>query len=477
MMLLSELLRCPDLPSVQVKGLSQDSNQVNPGDLFVAYRGQKFDGHDFAQDAIDRGAIAVCAEREPIQHTKVPWVRVSNLASRQSELAARFYGHPSQTLNVTGVTGTNGKTSVVWGIASLLDSTAYIGTLGVGSPSSLRLVPLTTMEPISLQANLAKLLEQNYKSVAMEVSSHALDQGRVEDIEFNTAVFTNLTREHLDYHKTMDNYAKAKRKLFQRVDLRCGVINLDDHLGCAIARDLSARGVELFTYGTKSDATLSWSHIRPGTEGMTGTWLSHWGVARFNLPFLGSCFVSNAAAILLVAVQNGMDFTQAVERMSELKTAPGRMELLTQQGAPSVVLDYAHTPDALEQALGSARAHSKGNVVCVFGCGGDRDKSKRPEMGSVAETLADVVFVTNDNPRTESPTQIAQEIQAGFSEHADCVVELDRTTAIEQAIAAASENDVVLVAGKGHEEYQEIGTTRLPYSDRDVISEILKREF
>lgn len=472
-MLLGEILKRSDVPKVEISGITNDSREVSSGDLFIAYRGGQFDGHSFVQDALHAGAVAICAEIDRPPDFPIPWIKETDIAQRQAEFAARFHAFPSRHLDIIGVTGTNGKTSVAFGIANLLDTTAFMGTLGWGLPSALEETALTTLGSIALQRSLSQLIESEFRTVAMEVSSHALAQGRVNCVEFDGAVFTNLTRDHLDYHRSMRNYADAKMKLFDQSDLRYGIVNQDDEFGRIISDRLRKRNVKCMTYGTSSSADLSWSGVRHTSKGLCGRWLSPWGNEEFFLPYYGSMYVANTAAILLTSLCNDQNFTDVVTQMRSLPPVPGRMEFLKRDGRITVVIDYAHTPDALRHALVAVRAHAQGRVYCIFGCGGDRDVGKRPEMGRIAEILADQVYLTSDNPRNESPDAIADDILQGIAEPDSVVVELERETAIQLAIEAASPGDVVLVAGKGRERFQEVQGQRIPINDFATVENIL----
>ena len=393
-MQLSELLNREDVPSIVVGGISSDSRTVRPGDLFIAYRGREFDGHDFVDEAIKRGAVAVCAEKAERNGCNVPWIQIEHIERMRGSLAAKFYGYPAQSMHVVGVTGTNGKSSVAYGSACLLDATASVGTLGWGKPPGLCPSPLTTVDPIAMQANFSELLKRGIRRAVIEVSSHALDQERVNDIDISCAVFTNLSRDHLDYHENMQEYSDAKFKLFERPELQCGIVNVDDPLGDRIARHLTNRNIKCLRYGISADADLQWKNVDYTSNGIRGTWLSSWGRTNFYIPYVGEMYVANAAAMLLIANYFGMEFQDAVERMETTPQIPGRMEFFFESGLPSTVLDYAHTPDALRSALKAVRSHTSDRIVCVFGCGGDRDKGKRPEMARIAQELADFVVVT-----------------------------------------------------------------------------------
>ena len=475
-MLLSEILGRHDVPQVEISGLANHSRDTSSGNLFLAYQGARFDGHSFVDDAVQAGAVAICAEQDPPLGFPIPWVKEPNLAQRQAEFAARFYQFPSKQLNVVGVTGTNGKTSVAYGIANILDPAACMGTLGWGVPLALEESSLTTMNPVVLQRCLRQLVKRDIAHVAIEVSSHALAQGRVNCVEFGGAIFTNLTRDHLDFHKNMRSYADTKMQLFEQESIRYGIVNLDDDFGRVIVATLRARKVQCLTYGTSADADLSWSEIRHTSKGICGRWLSPWGQEDFFLPYYGSMYVANAAAVLLTALCNDFEFSSVITQMRELPPVPGRMEFIKRLGEPTVVIDYAHTPDALRNALVAVRAHAQGSVHCVFGCGGDRDAGKRSEMGRIAEILADRVYLTSDNPRTESPEAIVDDIVQGISDPDSVEIELDREIAIQLAMKAAVLGDIVLIAGKGKERFQNVDGQLVPFNDHATVENTLSGE-
>ncbi len=472
-MQLRHLLDRSDVPDVRIRGLTCDSRQVRPGDLFIAYRGGSFDGHDYVNEATQKGAVAILGERPAPTNFPIPWVHLDRIAQERGAIAARYFGYPAKDVQMIGVTGTNGKTSVSYGSANLLPSTACVGTIGWGIPPALCTSALTTQDPISMQQTLAALRQRNIERAVAEVSSHALDQRRVDDVNFDCAVFTNLSRDHLDYHPSMDDYARAKFLLFERDELHCGIVNIDDPFGVKIAQHLKSRDLRCLTYGTQQSSDLGWGSVHYGSEGIRGTWNGSFGDAEFSIPFVGEAYLYNAAAMLLVAMYCGMDFSDAVERMHDMRQIPGRMEYLSPPGIASVVLDYAHTPDALRTALGAVRMHTSGRVFCVFGCGGNRDQGKRPEMGRIAQEGADYVVVTSDNPRRENPQAIIDDICTGFVGDWDFHMTVDRTEAIRYALNNAMPDDTVLVAGKGHERYQDIEGVRHPYSDRAAIQCIL----
>ena len=476
-MTLRELTGRADVPDVVLSGLTGDSRQVQPGDAFVACAGQAFDGHAFVPEAERRGAIAVLSERA-VQAT-VPVAVMPDLASRRGQLAARFHGSPSERLTVVGVTGTNGKTTVAHSIAAAMPGAAFAGTVGWGFPKALAPAALTTEDAITVQARLRALLDAGANSVAMEVSSHALEQGRVQEVAFDVAVFTNLSRDHLDFHGSMERYAAAKKKLFQG-DLRAAVANIDDATGRSILAETRAAGVDSFGFGRAPGADVSWSNVRYDAQGLAGTWHTPWGEALFEAPgFFGEFSLRNLAATLTAQCALGIPLDDAAASMSHLAPPPGRMQVAEEAGEPLTLIDYAHTPDALAAVLAAVRQHlpaaSKRRLLVVFGCGGDRDRGKRAPMAKAAEAGADAVFLTSDNPRSEDPERILDDAMQGFREPDRVHRMADRARAIEAAIGAAGAIDIVLIAGKGHETYQEIDGVRRPFSDLDHARAALAR--
>jgi len=463
-------------PAIEIAGLTDDSRRVQPGYLFCAVKGHSADGHEFVDDALRRGAVAIISERPlPLVDPAIAVLVRPDLAARRGDWAACFHGYPAKVNRCIGVTGTNGKTSVAWFTAYMLEllgqSAGYMGTVGWGRIGHLQASDSTTAGAIVNQERLAWLLEHGVRATAMEVSSHALDQGRVDGIPFSAAVFTNLTRDHLDYHGTMTDYANAKRKLFETADLLFAVVNVDDEFGRTLVEEFRDR-VQLVTYGRKAE--VSWSNLRPGPTSIRGRWTTPWGQGLFELPMVGEFSVANAAAALAVLGAQGNDLHALIDAQRQLPPVPGRMQFFRVQDGPVVVVDYAHTPDALTVVLKALRQHSTGELVCVMGCGGDRDKGKRPLMAAVADELADVLWLTSDNPRSEDPELILDAMRGGLAGQS-CVYEcVDRADAIRRAVACANEGDVILVAGKGHEDYQEFATGRVPFSDVQIVQELVR---
>jgi len=539
---------------IVVRGLTLDSRRVHSGDAFVALRGGTAHGITFAPAALASGASVVIAEapapvasigagaardegrgaseeqigtrgegrgaseeqqadKHPAVHAPdardeqrdaieqrtlaphpsplAPVFWIDNLRGHVGEIAARFFGRPSEAMRVIGVTGTNGKTSIVQLLASALEAlgarAATIGTLGAGLVGAVDAGERTTPDVISVHGLLAQFRDAGATDVAMEVSSHALDQGRVDAIAFALAVFTNLTRDHLDYHGDMQAYGAAKARLFAWPGLRAAVINVDDAFGRELAASFrqpgpgmapsqSEAGKELLRYSLDdTTAEIRARDIRSSNEGLRFTLVTPWGEGEIATPLLGRFNVGNLLAVAGCLGALDYPFAQIHKALARLLPVPGRMNRLGGEGdLPLVVVDYSHTPDALEQALTSLRAHCAGRLVCVFGCGGERDQGKRPQMGAIAERLADRIIVTDDNPRGEDGDFIVAQIVAGLSRPAEATVQRDRARAIALALGQAQRGDAVLIAGKGHEPYQEIRGIRHPFDDLDVARHALQ---
>jgi UDP-N-acetylmuramoyl-L-alanyl-D-glutamate--2,6-diaminopimelate ligase len=471
------------IAGLAVSGLALDSRNVKPGDAFFALRGTRDHGITFAAGAVARGARVVLAEAPAVDELTldVPVLWIEGLHAQVGEIAARFYDQPSRSLRIVGVTGTNGKTSTVQLLAQALDAlghrSATIGTLGAGLYGHLYDGERTTPDAISVQALLASFRDEGATHVAMEVSSHALEQGRVGAVNFEVAAFTNLTRDHLDYHGSMQAYGDAKAKLFGWPTLKAAVVNIDDAFG----RDLVARisnGVNLLrtSAANEGDAEVMASAIVTSSEGLAFELATPWGSRSIRSPLLGRFNVANLLAVAACLGALGEPFDRIVATIEALQPVNGRMNRLGGvNNLPLVVVDYAHTPDALEQALSALRPHCAGRLICVFGCGGERDAGKRPLMGAIAARLADVAIVTDDNPRGEDGDAIVAQIVAGMSAAEPVSVQRDRAKAIAHALTLAQPSDVVLIAGKGHETYQDGADGKRPFDDMAVATATLER--
>ncbi|MDM8347561.1 UDP-N-acetylmuramoyl-L-alanyl-D-glutamate--2,6-diaminopimelate ligase [Pseudomonas sp. sp1636] len=457
--------------AVLIRELTLDSRKVRPGDLFLAVPGSQQDGRVHIADAIARGAAAVAYEAEAapaMTASSAELLAIKGLAGQLSAIAGRFYGEPSRGLHLVGITGTNGKTSVSQLLAQALDllgeRCGIVGTLGNGFYNALALGRHTTPDPIGVQATLADLKNAGARAVAMEVSSHGLHQGRVTALAFDVAVFTNLSRDHLDYHGSMDAYGEAKAALFAWPGLRCRVLNLDDQFGRELAR--AEHDSRLISYSLEDPAAYLYCRDAQFDEqGVRVKLVTPRGEGNVRSSLLGRFNLSNLLAV--VGALLGMDYPldEILRVLPQLQGPVGRMQRLGGARQPLVVVDYAHTPDALEKVLEALRPHVEGRLLCLFGCGGERDRGKRPLMAAVVERLADGVLVTDDNPRGEAPEQIFSDIRTGFAAPERVQFVHGRGQAIAQLIATASPADVLVLAGKGHEDYQEINGVRQPFSD------------
>ena len=468
-----------------VSGVQLDSRQVSAGNVFIALQGDTVHGLDFLPTVINYQASAVLIssgdqrlrddERNALREASILLIEIDSLAAHVGEIASRFFGNPSSFMNMVGVTGTDGKTSVCHLLGQALnvnsDNCGVLGTLGWGFGDRMNSTGLTTPDAVVLQSALAEIYAAGAKTVAMEVSSHALSQQRVNGIEFDIAVLTNIGRDHLDYHGDMQSYRDAKKTLFVKPQLRAAVINADDELGQSLLDQLPE--LEVYSYGA---VARKGRHIQYLNVKLLATGLS------FDLVFDGKSYpvtsgligefnVQNVTATFAVLVALGISPELAVASLYGLKPVPGRMEATLLDNGAVVIVDYAHNPHALESVLNTVSSHCDGKLLVVFGCGGDRDQGKRPMMASIAEKFSDVCVVTDDNPRSESGDAIVEQILEGFESRQNIMVERDRKSAIEFAMSQTSRGDFVVVAGKGHEDYQLIGEQRLPFSDSAVVAD------
>ncbi|MES0873868.1 UDP-N-acetylmuramoyl-L-alanyl-D-glutamate--2,6-diaminopimelate ligase [Sinimarinibacterium thermocellulolyticum] len=473
-------------PDVEVTGVETDSRRIAPGDLFLACLGRGTHGLAYLDQALARGAAALAWEPAPgwaQPQIEIPEIAVPQLSARAGEIAARFFGMPSQRMFCVGVTGTDGKTSTAYLVAQALDRLdlpcAYIGTIGSGRVGALADSTYTTPDAVSLQRRVAALHADGAQALAMEVSSHALDQSRVAGMHFDVAVLTNITRDHLDYHGTVEAYVAAKRRLFERPELSAVVLNRDDAHGAAFATGLPTRAQRI-VYGLdgpvpEGGAWVIGRALRLTADGIALSLDTSWGQAELHSRLLGRFNAYNLMATLAVLLARGTSLPRAVAALAQVHTVPGRIESFRGSAGPLVVVDYAHTPEALRQILTAVRSHVRGRLHCVFGCGGDRDRGKRPLMGAIAAELADAVIVTDDNPRSEAPSAIVDEILAGVPDTRRSVVQVihDRAEAIRTAVHASAADDAVVVAGKGHERTQTYGSEVRAFSDREFVARLL----
>lgn len=517
--LIEGLLVSYKCPQIRVEGITLDSRKVAPGFVFVALQGTDKDGRAYIPEAVKRGAVAVLIDLEKCKKTSVasfyerfkttiPILEVKNLPKKLSLIAARFYGDPSTKLKVTAITGTNGKTTCAHLYANLSalyqkkvrrknteNHCGYVGTLGHGKATLINKLEsdksveniltssqLTTPDAISMQFILDDLRSDGCDNVVLEASSHALQQHRIADVSIDTAIFTNLSRDHLDYHGDLKSYAAAKRKLFAMPGLKNAVINIDDELGKSILTKLDP-AVRVITYSLENiTADIYCQSMSFSTEGLEAYIQTPWGSGRIVSSLLGRFNLCNLLAVIASFIINNQDikyenFPSILDIIALLDPVEGRMELVRGSSGPgpSVIVDYAHTPDALEKVLKALRLHCKGYLWVVFGCGGDRDIGKRSQMGSIAKAKADKIIVTSDNPRSENSRKIIEDIVDGIN--SAVTIEVDRREAIILAISSASDNDVVLIAGKGHEKYQIIGSKRVHFSDKQEASLALAQRY
>ena len=471
----------------ELKEMVLDSRKVAAGDLFVAIVGHHVDGRRYIPQAIAQGAAAVIAEAQGEAEDKtvryhhgVPIIYLENLNTQLSHLAGLFYQQPSQQLQLIGVTGTNGKTTTTQLLAQWAQlvgkKAAVMGTVGNGLLGQVIPTENTTGSAIDIQHTLSDLAQQGANVVAMEVSSHGLVQHRVADLYFSAAAFTNLSRDHLDYHGDMQQYEDAKWQLFSAHHVNAKIINIDDPVGLRWANKLNdavAVSMEQVINPTQYQRWLQATNINYHDQGATVMFDSSWGQGQLESHLMGAFNVSNLLLALVTLLELGYSLETLLAVSQDLQPVCGRMEVFTTANYPTVVVDYAHTPDALEKALQAARLHCRGQLWCLFGCGGDRDKGKRPLMAKMAEQFADQIIVTDDNPRSEEPQAIVTDIMTGFTQTENVRIIHARAEAIAYSVMQAKVDDVILVAGKGHEDYQIVGLQRLDYSDRVTVAQLL----
>ena len=452
----------------EVSALAYESNRVEPGSLFCTWKGKVKDGHTFVPDAVKRGAVAVVAERQ-LGDLKIPGIRVENGRRALGRMAANFYGNPSRQVRVVGVTGTNGKTSTAMLLQSLLEvgglRSGLLGTVVNDTGKGRVGAKHTTPEALDLQQYLAEMRENGCRAAAMEVSSHALDQGRTEGVEFAGAIFTNLGRDHLDYHQTLEAYEEAKAQLFRGLGAGAfAVINAEDPVGIRMV-NRCAPGVRMIRYGVDRGEVHT-RDLKMGTGGSSFVLCASEGEVAATLPWLGRFNVANALAAAAGALAAGVPLEKVAAGLGRAPAVPGRMERVAGPQEITVLIDYAHTEDAVRAALETLRPLTRGKLWIVLGAGGDRDQGKRPKMAAAAASLADEVILTSDNPRSEDPAVILREMRSGVSSGSRVQVIESRSEAIRAVVLGAAKGDVVLIAGKGHEEFQEIRGAKLPFSDR-----------
>jgi len=471
-----------DAPPIPIRGIASDSRQLEKGFLFLACQGMSSHGLDYVAEAKAAGVSAVAYDAstsDAPDDLGVPVIAIDNLDAKLGEIANRFFGRPSKSLGVIGVTGTNGKTTVAWLIATcsqlLGERCGYLGTLGYGVDDIRDAGGMTTPAAIELQGRVAEFVDQGARFAAVEISSHALAQGRVDGVSFEAVLFTNLTRDHLDYHADMQDYFESKARLFLEFETNSRIVNIDTEFGAQLA---ARCGQEVVIVSTEPDRAANGKpflfvrEVIAHVQGSDVVFSSTWGDGRVSVPLPGDFNVANAAIVLALMLKLGVPLGTMCDVLSRVQAPPGRMQRVLAQGA-AVYVDYAHTPKAIDVALRALKPHCRGELWCVFGCGGDRDAGKRPLMADVVERLADRVVITSDNPRNEDPLQIIDDVVSGLTRPEAATVIEDRTAAIAWAIDNAAVADTILIAGKGHETHQQIGMQRRPFSDYAVAEAAL----
>lgn len=462
-----------------IAGIALDSREVKPGYVFIAMQDATL---TYVQQAVDEGACAIffeqgCADCQNVQNASaIKWIGIENLESKLADIAARYYDYPGQNLDVIGITGTNGKTSCSQFFAQVLVDSMVIGTLGWGTWGNVKFTGYTTPNAVVLQKILADIVAQGKKTVVMEVSSHGVQEKRIEQTPFKGAVFTNLSRDHLDYHNSMEEYFNAKLQLFKRPELQFAVINQDDEYGQKIIKAI-APSVTLWTFTRQqqinSARCVQAKNIHCSIDGLQFEVCCDNETALINSRLYGEFNVENMLAVLTTLLALGFSLDAAAEKISALQSVPGRMEYFGGNSKPSVFVDFAHTPDALEKVLQTLKHHQPKSLAVVFGCGGNRDAGKRALMGAIAEQLADKIIITDDNPRFEEGDNIIADILSGCK-NKNLTVIRDRAVAIKTAVLQATSDDCIVVAGKGHEDYQEVKGVKTPFSDQEIVKQALE---
>ena len=491
--LLSQLLASIDTEAVigrtdiEIQDVSYDSRTVTAGTLFICLDGARVDGHAYAQKAAEAGAVAIVAQKDIEVAEGITVIRVTDTRAAMQAIVPSFFDYPSRKLRMIGVTGTNGKTTSTYVLRSILQKAGYrvgvIGTIQIMIEDEIIPINNTTPDVIDLQKILVRMVEANIDYVIMEVSSHALVLNRVAGCDFNVAMFTNLTQDHLDFHKTLEQYALAKADLFARVASpmnckpnRAAVVNLDDEASKTMLA--AAKGVKTITYGINSDADVRATDITVTGTGTSFKVTGAYGEHDLKLRITGIFNVYNVLGTICAALSENIEWNTIIASLESFTSVAGRFELIDGGQSFPIIVDYAHTPDGLENILKTAKEFTKGRIIVVFGCGGDRDRTKRPIMGRIAAELGDVVIATSDNPRTEDPARILDDVEAGILEVLDDNTQYekiaDRRAAIERAITMAEADDVVMIAGKGHETYQILNTGTIHFDDREVAREVAK---
>ncbi|KUO73574.1 MAG: hypothetical protein APF77_02765 [Clostridia bacterium BRH_c25] len=484
-MKLQELLKGVDIISsrgsmdVEINGIVYDSRKIKKGNLFICVSGYTKDGHSYISDALQRGAAAFLVEKD-VDVEGAAVVKVNSSRSAMPLLANNFYGNPTQKLRLIGITGTSGKTTTTYLVKSIFEAaqkkTGLLGSISTQIGDKIYVSSKTTPESLDLQNLFREMVDMHMDYAVMEVSSHSLELGRVDGCKFSVGVFTNLSQDHLDFHKTMESYREAKKKLFYKTG-DANIINIDDMHGKLIADELSSLKVPLITFGIDHQADIMAKDIRINSKGVSFVLTTPKYEAELKIKIPGKFSVYNALAAAAVAYVAGIDRKTIREGLYKVGCVPGRSEIVETDTPYTVIIDYAHKPDGLEKILTAIRQYAKGRIITLFGCGGDRDKEKRPMMGRIAGELSDYVIITSDNPRSENPLEIIEQAEAGIkSTGCDYICIENRRDAIKYALKTANPDDIVVLAGKGHETYQVLKDRTIPFDERDIVAELLREE-
>jgi UDP-N-acetylmuramoyl-L-alanyl-D-glutamate--2,6-diaminopimelate ligase len=465
--------------NMEINGIVYDSRKVKKGNLFICVSGYAKDGHSYISDALQKGAAAFIVEKD-VDIKGAAVIRVNCSRSAMPHLASNFYGNPTQELRLVGITGTNGKTTTTYLIKSIMEAnkqkTGLLGTISTLIGDKVYVSSRTTPEALDLQSLFKEMADSSIDYAVMEVSSHSLELGRVDGCDFRIGVFTNLTQDHLDFHKTIENYRNAKKKLFYMTK-GANIINIDDEHGRLIADEVKKLAVPLVTYGIDNKADIMAKNIDITSKGVTFTLVTPKYEEKLNIKIPGKFSVYNALAAAAVAYVENISGEVIREGLGKVDNVPGRSEIVNTDTPYTVIVDYAHTPDGLQNILASIKEYAKGRIITLFGCGGDRDKEKRPIMGEIAGRMSDYCIITSDNPRSEEPMDIINQVEAGIkSTSCDYICIENRRDAIKFALKTAKPGDIVLLAGKGHETYQVLKDRTIPFDERDIVEELLREE-
>ncbi|KXZ39545.1 UDP-N-acetylmuramoylalanyl-D-glutamate--2,6-diaminopimelate ligase [Alkalithermobacter thermoalcaliphilus JW-YL-7 = DSM 7308] len=462
---------------LEINSIDYDSRRLDKDSLFICIKGFNVDGHNFIQEGIKKGSRAFIVQ-DDIFIEGYTFIRVKDTRDAMAIIASNFYKNPTKDLNLVGVTGTNGKTTITYLLKDILheEGVGLIGTIKNIIGDKEIVSSRTTPESLQLQSYFREMVDKNVKYCVMEVSSHSLELKRVEECEFKVGIFTNLTEDHLDFHKTLENYRLAKQKLFYKTT-KANIINIDDEGGRKIYEDIKHLKTPIITYGINNKADITAKDIKMFLDKVQYTVVTDEFEEEVEVPIPGKFTVYNSLAVIGACIALGIPKEIIIKRLKKANKVPGRFETINSSKNFSVIVDYAHTPDALENIIKTAREFVRGNIITVFGCGGDRDRSKRPIMGKISQDLSDISIITSDNPRSEDPKKIVEDILEGMNKNINNYkIIIDRKEAIKQAIAMANEGDIVIVAGKGHEDYQIIGDKKIHFDDKEVVREFLKED-